>query len=282
MAHTSISFPIETTLRNIQTPTITPVINNYFNNGGKIVMMESSVAQYTSGGHLNNNGLEKNGTIVIGTFAIDAYAKTMNISPLWAARDLTVHELGHAYYQQRDYITNPGDNAPIAAKVEWCMTREAEATFFSFTVAVENHAQGGNLRVPGTDSQPDLYSAMLSAIGGIDPRSSQYEIQGIAFAKNIFKNDTKYVSYCSNPDNWKRPSYLPPEDFVDDGGHGGGFGGAWNALGVYVPERIPGGYWQTPPPLPSDATGPHTEVTPLDIALVGIASTSGYKLDVMV
>lgn len=67
--------------------------------------------------------------------------------------------------------------------MDWCLNREAEATFFSFAVAVEDHAQGGNLFVPGTEAVPDLYNAMLAATAGANPLSFDYEKKGIAFAK---------------------------------------------------------------------------------------------------
>lgn len=190
--------------------------------------------------------------IYIGTQSIDNYAKKMDIPPVWAARDLAIHELGHVAYQQRDYESNPGDNAPMSAKIDWCLNREAEATFFSFTVAMENHAQGGNLHVPGTDSLPDLYNAMLSALVGIDTRSSLYEKMGIDFAKDIFAHDNKYITYCSDPNNWKKPAYVTPTEPAESGGGGGG-GGFGGSVAGYTPE--PGGYWrEVPPKNPSDIT----------------------------
>lgn len=196
-----VTFPIEYTLRNIHTPKADAAINNFLNNGGQITMKPDNKSFYVSGGHAN--GLEKNGTIYIGTQSVENYAKKMDISLVWAARDLAIHELGHATYQQRGYESNPGDNAPLAAKVDWCLTREAEATFFSFTVAKENHAQGGNLHVPGTDAVPDLYNMMLSATNGIDPRSVMYEKKGSS-SRKIYSCTTANMSrFAATPKTGK-------------------------------------------------------------------------------
>ncbi|MFC7651259.1 hypothetical protein ACFQT4_03080 [Pseudoduganella danionis] len=125
---TNVTFPIEFTLKNFHTPKADSYVSNFFANNGHIVMAPDNRSFYKSAGHVN--GLEKNGTIYIGTQSIDNYAKKMDIPPVWAARDLAIHELGHVAYQQRDYESNPGDNAPMSAKIDWCLNREAEATFF--------------------------------------------------------------------------------------------------------------------------------------------------------
>ncbi|MQA40655.1 hypothetical protein [Rugamonas aquatica] len=271
---TGVTFPIEYTLKNIHTPKADQYISNFFANNGRIMMTPDNKSFYKSDGHVN--GLEKNGTIYIGTQSVDNYAKKMEIPPTWAARDLAIHELGHVAYQQRDYEQNPGDSAPMSAKVDWCMTREAEATFFSFTVAMENHAQGGNLHVPGTDAVPDLYNAMLSALAGTDARSSLYEKKGIDFAKDIFAHDSKYVAYCSDPNNWKKPAYVTPTDTSgsDGGNGGGGGGGGGGGTGGYTPQ--PGGYWrEVPPDNPSDSVAPVPQGHDA-IQLVGVSPHSGH------
>lgn len=174
----SINFPIKTTLMNVNTPTANVWVKNFLGtpgNEGKIIMVHDNKSLYQSGGHVNSNGIEKNGTIFIGTEAVDNYAKKMDISLVWAARAIAIHELGHVAYQQSDYMQQPGDNAPMPLKVDWCLSREAKAAFFSFKIAVEAKAKGGNLYVPGTEAVPDLYNAMLAATAGIDMRSDQFE-----------------------------------------------------------------------------------------------------------
>ncbi|MYM27472.1 hypothetical protein GTP58_03975 [Duganella sp. CY15W] len=266
---TTTSFNIVSALRSINNPKAQAAENNFLNNGGIIKMVNSNQCNYVSGGHPVNS-IETNGTIYIGTTAIDNYAAKMQISPLWAARDLAIHELGHAVFQQRDYETNPGDAAPLADKVSWCLTREAEASAFSFEVAVENHASGGNLHVPGTDSIPDLYASMLAAVGTLDPRSSQFELKAIAYAKQVFSNDPKYVAFCSNPQNWKLPAYIPPTPPNDGGGGGGGAGGGSGGGSGYVPE--PGGYWQEVPDKQStDGMSPPPSTSIVHAEIIGSA-----------
>jgi hypothetical protein len=276
---TSLTFPIESTVKNFHSPNADPVITNFFNNHGQIKMTPDNKSFYVSGGHAGSNGLEQTGTIYVGTQSVDNYAKRMDISPMWAARDLAIHELGHVKYQQHDYEINPGDNAPLSAKVDWCLTREAEATFFSFTVAKDVHDRGQSaLHVPGTDAVPDLYNLMLSATTGIDPRSVMYEKKGIEFAKDLFSHDQKYVSFCSDPKNWKAPAYVAPVDNSgpDWGSHPGGSsgGGAHGGTGGYTP--MPGGYWQKVPPAnPSDSVAPLPEGHE-PVQLVGIADHSAH------
>ena len=275
---TSVQYPIEPTVKSFHSPNLDPVISSFFAHGGHIVMVPDNKSFYKSDGHVN--GLEKNGIIYIGTASVDNYAKKMDIPQPWAVKDIAVHELGHVVYQQRDYQNNPGDNAPLAAKVDWCLTREAEATFFSFTIAKEVKAQGGTLHVVGTDSVPDLYNKMLSATAGIDPRSVMFEKKGIEFAKDFYSHDAKYVQYCSDPKNWKAPAYVAPVDNTDpDWGHGGGGGGGGAGHGVggaYTPQ--PGGYWQNVPPAkphPSDSVAP----IPHDyeaVQLVGVSTHSAH------
>ena len=271
----STNFDIDYTLRSFHSPKADPAISNFFNHGGTIVMKPDNKSFYISGGHVN--GLEKNGTIYIGTQSVDNYAKKMDIPLTWAAKDLAIHELGHVVYQQRDYENNPGDNAPLAAKVDWCLTREAEATFFSFSIAKEDHARGGKLHVPGTDAQPDLYNLMLSATAGVDERSVMFEKKGIEFAKDLFSHDAKYVQFCSDPKNWKAPAYVAPVDTSgpDWGTHPGGSsgGGASGGTGgAYTP--MPGGYWQkVPEHHPSDSVAPLPQGHE-PVQLVGVADHS--------
>jgi hypothetical protein len=178
------------------------------------------------------------GVIYVGTKAVDALAQTAGITPVQAAQAIAIHELGHAYYQQRSYMTAPGDGASIDAKAEWCMQREGMASFYAFKVAQES----GTHFVARTTALPNLYDSMLQALNGIDPRSSMYEIAGIAAATQKFREDPKYVAFCKKPSNWNAPAYVTGDSGSDGGGWTGGGSGA-GGFG-YVPE--PGGYWQIP------------------------------------
>lgn len=230
---TSTSLQIKDILLRASGPTQDAMETAFFSKGS-IVMVVDSKSNYVSGGL--QNGIVQYGTIYIGTKAVDSLAQAANITPAQAAQAMAIHELGHAYYQQRAYMNAPGDNASIDAKANWCLEREGMASFYAFKVAQES----GNHFVAGTTALPNLYDAMLQALNGIDPRSSMYEIMGIAKATEKFKEDPKYVAFCKNPNNWKAPAYITT-DFgsstgVSGGSGAGGFG--------YVPE--PGGYWQIP------------------------------------
>jgi hypothetical protein len=165
------------------------------------------------------------GVIYVGAKAVDALAQIAGITPVQAAQAIAIHELGHAYYQQRAYMIAPGDGASIDAKAEWCMQREGMASFYAFKVAQES----GTHFVAGTTALPNLYDSMLQALNGIDPRSSMYEIAGIAAATQKFREDPKYVAFCKNPSNWNAPAYVTG-DSGSDGGDGLEVGAAPEAL----------------------------------------------------
>lgn len=232
---TSTSLQIKEILLRASGPTQDAMEAAFFAKGS-IVMVVDNKSNYVSGGV--QNGMVQYGTIYVGTKAVDALAQSANITPVQAAQAIAIHELGHAYYQQRAYMTAPGDGASIDAKAEWCLQREGMASFYAFKVAQES----GTHFVAGTTALPNLYDSMLQALNGIDPRSSTYEIAGIAMATQKFKEDPKYVAFCKNPSNWNAPGYVTG-DFGSDGGAWTGGGGGAGGFG-YVPE--PGGYWQIP------------------------------------
>lgn len=247
MGHFAVTNNITGILRNVNTPTADAQEARFFDNGGTIRLVESVGSIYVQGSIVN--GLVQPGTIYIGTFSVDNLAATANIAPSWAARAIALHEMGHARYQQAVYQAQPGDNAPMSSKVDWCMYREGTASFYSYTVAKE---MGWHV-VAGTNKNPNLYDTIDAALAGIDPRSSVYEQIGIAAAKAAWAADPKYVAYCSNPTNWSKPHYIPAEP-PQTGSASPGTGSVIRTVYDWAPT--PGGYWRPVPPHPSNSQLP--------------------------
>lgn len=223
-----------------------------------------------SGGHPDGR-IEQNGTIYIGTKAVDGLASGLGITPNQAAQAIGLHEMGHAYYQQRIFESQPGNNATIDAKVDWCMQREGLATFYAYKVALES----GSGIVAGTSAVPNLFNTMTNALAGLDPRSSLFEIKGIEFATQKFKEDPKYVAFCKNTNNWQKPSYLGPYTPEE----GGSFSGSFSIDGAFYkyapPPPIPGGYW-----IEFNTSNSVTPVdSPLDSKNIEIVGTSTHQFD---
>ncbi len=274
MAHFPVGYDIQNLLQSVNTPIADAQETRFFGNGGSIMMVESTGANYVKGAVVN--GIVQPGTIFIGTYAVDRYAAAAELSPIQAAKAMAIHEMGHARYQQSIYQAQPGDSAPMDAKVAWCMLREGTASFYAFTVAKE---MGWHV-VAGTSKTPNLYDTIEAALGSIDPRSSVYEQVGIAAAKAAFAADPQYVAYCSNPSNWNKPSYIPPSPPSTSPG-GPGTGSVINSVYDYPPE--PGGYWQPVPTHPSDVVLPDPlRITESDIFMppeTTEGQTSLYAVD---
>lgn len=117
MAHFPAGYNIESLLRSVNGSIADAQESRYFGNGGTIMMAENAGAKYVNGAVVN--GLVQPGKIYIGTYAVDQLASYAQISPVQAAKAIAIHEMGHARYQQMIYQSQPGDAAPISAKVDW-------------------------------------------------------------------------------------------------------------------------------------------------------------------
>jgi hypothetical protein len=219
-------------LHNMNGSTIDSFDSSYFANNGKIDVTTSGLSNFKSGTLLN--GAVQNDTIYISNHAIDVLSDTAGLLLTNAARALLAHEAGHAFYKQLDYNTQPGDNADIGQKADWCLDREGRAAYFAFKYAVES----GSHYVAGTSLAPNAYDAIAAAVVGLVPGSLEYEAAGIKIATNLYKGDVNYIAYCYNPTNWKPGAYIPIENLPSGGTYGGG--AVWTS--GYVPE--PGGYWR--------------------------------------
>lgn len=144
----------------------------------------------------------------------------------------------------------------MSAKIDYCITREAYAVVFEYRAALEERALGSMLHVVGTTATPDLFDTLSQAFANMNPASNQFELAAVPFVANLFKADRAYMSYCSNPLNWKKPAYMPeplPTSGTGAPSSGNGGGGLW-----YVPSDK--SYWKEVPPdnpsdsLPSDPT----------------------------
>ncbi len=244
MGHFSVKNDIKKALTEIDTPTADAQEARFFGNGGSIIMVEATAAQYVRGNVVN--GLVQPGKIYIGTYAVDNLAATAELAPIQAAKALALHEMGHAAYASLVYSRQVGDNAPMSAKVDWCMFREGTASFYAYSVAKEMGWQ----YVAGTNKSPNLYTTIDEAVKGLTAGSTQWELAGIAAGKAAFAADPKYVAYCNKPENWNKPQYIPAEPPQTGGGppqSGSPIHDAYN----YPPT--PGGYYVL---LPSNLDSP--------------------------
>jgi hypothetical protein len=185
-----------------------------------------------------------NGTIHIGTEAVEQYANKVGITPAQAAKELAQHEFGHVYNQQRDKDINPGNNASMDKKVEYCLTRESEAAATDYMAAFDEVAAGGNQaqHVVGPPSMLDMYTYIKAKYPDANPHSSQFFNALVLDLKGIYRADSQYVAFCKNPKGWFKPSYLNPDAVSPGATYSGSSGGG--AI-THIPNDV--SYVQYPP-----------------------------------
>jgi len=256
--------------RSMKYPNIGQTSTSFFANGGLISNSDALVSKYVAKTTLVD-GKVQNGTIFISNSAVDGLAYATDTSTTEAAKATIAHELGHLAYQQKDYLTQPPENADIGAKASWCFTREGEASYYAFESARVN----GTDLVAGTSLMPNLYSYIANAVQGLTPGTPAYEAAGIAFATQAFGSDAAYVAFCYNPKNYSPGLYVAPSTNPVTGVTYGG-GAVWSSGNV--PSG--GGFWRVPPEYESDSVDePHSNQT-IENSSVHDSSLNQHHMDI--
>jgi hypothetical protein len=159
-----------TALGRINSSTLKSQTSRFFNGGGLVDITSAPVSQYQSKPTVN--GVVQNGTLYISASSINVLKEAAGLTPTKAMNAVLAHEMGHAANQQLVYLRQPGDNADIGQKADWCFMREGAATVFAFTVALES---GSNF-VAGTTLFPNLYDALAARLAGLTPVHSNFWI----------------------------------------------------------------------------------------------------------
>lgn len=117
-------------------------------------------------------------------------------SELQAVRGILIHELGHFAYLMQNRVTEPTAGTALAARLDWCFKREAQAASYAYRVAKELRAKGHAAHVAGPSTVPDLFDTLAAAEGaGRNPLEA---------AKAKYSADPGYISYCRNDPGWSR------------------------------------------------------------------------------
>lgn len=228
------------------------ILNNFQNQGGTVDLNATSTNFIAN---MNMQlGINQGGTISISPADVSQTAKLYKMTTNMAQMEIAVHELGHDNYAAKDALAF---TSTVSGREAWCYSREAEASYFGFTIALEAQANGVQLGVLGPQGQPNLYTSMLSFSQTLtgNPQSLPYQNAMISFAKNAWQNDPQYQAFCkawAAGSDTKAPRYIAPEDdrSVDDsggGGSGGGSGGGGGGGSGGGGGPTGGGYWNPPP-----------------------------------
>ena len=230
MANTYTTAGLVSALNNINSATSKTQTARFFANGGLLNMSTAPVSQYQSKPMIN--GVVQNGTLFISAPSINSLKEAAGLTPTKAMQAILAHEMGHAFYQQLLYLRQPGDNADIGAKADWCFMREGAASIYAYTVALES---GSNF-VAGTTMFPNLYDAIAARMVGLTPGTQQFQDIGIRIASEYFAGDLAYIAFCYNPRNWEPPKIYPISSVP----------GNETSFAAWSCGRIPqaGGYWQ--------------------------------------
>lgn len=246
--------------------TMANTLNSFFAKGGVIGYNQPGEGTR----YVSNDVAGKAGTILIDP-THPSKMLSWTGSELEATRDLIIHELGHFQYELQDKAMFSQAQTSVDARIDYCFTREAEASVFAFQVARELKSVNIRAEVPGTAANADLYSLMATVFNS----STQNLLNAV---KSQYANDKAYAEYCQK-NFGKVNAYIPPDgtepmpgsdgDGTDATGpagtHGAAGGSGGVSIGPYVPPSTPiappsggggGGYWQ---PIPAPTPGPVTD-----------------------
>ena len=128
-------------------------------------------------------------------------------SELHAVRNILIHELGHFAYLMQSRAIAPKPGAPLAARLDWCFMREAQAAAYAYRVAKELKAKGFPAQVAGPSSAPDLFGVLSAAEAS---GKNLFEA-----ARAMYSQDPGYIDFCRNDPGWNGAS--PPASPVAHG-----------------------------------------------------------------
>lgn len=132
--------------------------------------------------------------IMVDPTHVTAMTRVWNCSELQALRNILIHELGHFAYLMQSRATAPKPGTALAARLDWCFMREAQAAAYAYRVAKELKAKGLAAQVAGPSLAPDLFDVLSTAEAS---GKNLFEA-----AKAMYSRDPRYIAYCRDDPGW--------------------------------------------------------------------------------
>jgi hypothetical protein len=173
---------LEVIARDLGSPT--------FQQARKLYVAKRGAFQYKAGAfsrYVENVDARFAGTIFVEPTHVAKMAKVLGSEGL-AVQGILIHEMGHYVYVEQNNATHPQPGNSVAAALQWCLMREAQASLFAYRVAKELKAKGKPGFVIAPTHGVDIYDLMADG--------EKHGRNLFTIARDVYASDTEYTLFC--------------------------------------------------------------------------------------